>query len=39
MDDRVKNLERIKESVKTPEFKEVIDKKIDKIKKGEKIYK
>lgn len=39
MDDRVKNLERIKESVKTPEFKEVIDKKIAKIKKGKEVLK
>lgn len=39
MSDRIEKLERIKKEIKTPELKKAIDKKIDKIKKGEKIYK
>lgn len=39
MGDRIYKLEKIKKLVKTPELKDAIDKKIDKIKNGEKIYK
>lgn len=39
MNDRIEKLERIKKEIKAPELKKAIDEKIDKIKKGEKIYK
>lgn len=37
MKDKIEQLEKLKKHVKTPEFKDVIDKKIDKLKNGAKI--
>lgn len=39
MKEKIKELEELKKSIKTPEFKDVIDKKINKLKEGAKINK